>query len=117
MIAVIFEVLPKPGHSGPYFDIAAELAPLLSDVQGFVSIERFQSLANPQKYLSLSYWENEEAVAAWRNLEKHRSAQSEGRSALFEDYRLRVASVLRDYSMHKRGEEPCDSRRHHSTPG
>jgi heme-degrading monooxygenase HmoA len=113
MIAVIFEVFPKEGHKGAYLDIAAELRPHLETVDGFISVERFQSLTQPEKILSLSFWRDEEAVRQWRKLEFHREAQSKGRNVHFEDYRLRVASVLRDYGMFSRDEAPEDSRQLH----
>ena len=113
MIAVIFEVLPADGHKGRYLDIAADLKPLLATVPGFISVERFQSLSDPAKILSLSFWEDEQAVAAWRNTPAHRLAQSEGRAEVFRDYRLRVAHVLRDYGMQPREQAPLDSQARH----
>jgi heme-degrading monooxygenase HmoA len=110
MIAVIFEVEPHPERVQEYLDLAAELRPLLETLDGFVSIERFQSLTAPGKILSLSFWRDEESVAQWRRLEAHRSAQAQGRGGIFLDYRLRVASVLRDYGMHERAQAPGDSR-------
>jgi heme-degrading monooxygenase HmoA len=110
VIAVIFEVEPHPERTQEYLDLAAELRPLLQTIDGFVSIERFQSLTTPGKILSLSYWRDEEAVAEWRQLEAHRSVQAQGRGGIFRDYRLRVASVLRDYGMHVRAQAPGDSR-------
>ncbi len=111
MIAVIFEVWPAQGQKGQYLDIAAELRPLLDGIDGFISIERFQSLTDAGKLLSLSFWRDEDAVAQWRNLEAHRAAQAAGRDHVLSDYRLRVASVLRDYGMSERAEAPSDSRR------
>lgn len=113
MIAVIFEVTPSVEGRQRYLDLAAELAPLLRQIDGFVSIERFQSLADPARILSLSFWRDEEAVQAWRRLETHRQAQNEGRGGVFADYRLRVASVLRDYGMQMRDQAPSDSRACH----
>jgi heme-degrading monooxygenase HmoA len=113
MIAVIFEVLPRPGRREAYLDVAAGLRPLLDGIDGFVSIERFESLTEPGKVLSLSFWRDEAAVAAWRSLEEHRAAQAAGRGAIFQDYRLRVAQVLRDYGMTERGEAPADSQTVH----
>lgn len=113
MIAVIFEVSPRQGSTERYLDLAAQLRPLLEQIDGFVSIERFRSLADPDKLLSLSFWRDEEAVACWRRLEAHRAAQHAGRSQVFADYRLRVASVLRDYGMRDRTQAPVDSRRIH----
>lgn len=113
MIAVIFEVLPAGGKREAYISLAAELAPKLHDVDGFLSIERFQSLSDPDKILSLSFWRDEDAVANWRNFELHRSAQINGRKSIFSDYRLRIASVVRDYGMHVRSEAPDDSKRTH----
>jgi len=107
---VIFEVLPHAEGKQKYLDIAASLRPLLDQVDGFISIERFQSLNNPDKLLSLSFFRDEAAVAQWRQLEAHRSAQSAGRHALFQDYRLRIASVVRDYGMNEREQAPADSR-------
>lgn len=113
MIAVIFEVLPKEGMREVYLDTAAALKPLLQDIDGFVSIERFESLATPGKVLSLSFWRDEEAVRQWRTLEAHRGAQEAGRKAIFAGYRLRVAAVLRDYGMEDRDQAPPDSRAAH----
>jgi heme-degrading monooxygenase HmoA len=111
MIAVIFEVWPADGQKQKYLDIAAELKPELEQIDGFLSIERFQSLVDESKLLSLSFWRDEAAVAAWRNVEHHRSAQKAGRHGVFRDYRLRVAHVLRDYGMDERAEAPADSRK------
>lgn len=114
MIAVIFEVIPSAEGRDRYLELAAQLKPLLEQIDGFLSIERFQSLTDPTKLLSLSFWRDEEAVREWRRLEAHRAAQSEGRAGVFADYRLRVASVMRDYGMSERDEAPPDSRaRHH----
>jgi heme-degrading monooxygenase HmoA len=110
VIAVIFEVEPNDGRRQAYLDIAAALKPRLAEIDGFVSIERFESLSQPGKLVSLSFWRDEAAVAAWRGLEAHRRAQTAGRAEVFADYRLRVASVLRDYSMTGRAEAPADSR-------
>jgi heme-degrading monooxygenase HmoA len=113
VIAVIFEVWPHPEGRQAYLDIAAALRSRLDTMDGFVSIERFQSLSDPSKLLSLSFWRDETAVAAWRKLEAHREAQRTGREALFADYRLRIASVLRDYGKLDRAEAPADSRALH----
>jgi heme-degrading monooxygenase HmoA len=110
MIAVIFEVWPADGRKQTYLDIAASLRPELERIDGFISIERFQSLVDETKILSLSFWRDEAAVKAWRNVERHRQAQKAGREGVFRDYRLRVASVLRDYGMTERAEAPADSR-------
>lgn len=117
MIAVIFEVIPKAGHRDEYLDIAAQLKPLLTEIPGFISIERFQSLSDPNKLLSLSFWADEEAVAQWRNVEAHRHAQAAGRASVFEDYRLRIAGVVRDYGMNAREQAPADSRGVHDRAG
>ena len=113
MMAVIFEVTPAPGQRGAYLDAAAALKPLLAQIDGFVSIERFESLSEPGKLLSLSFWRDEEAVARWRQQEAHRSTQAAGRDHVFADYRLRVAEVVRDYGMHDRAQAPADSRAVH----
>ncbi len=110
MIAVIFEVQPAQGKRDAYLGIAAELRPLLDDMDGFISIERFQSLADPNRVLSLSFWRDEEAVKAWRNIEEHRQAQQAGRGGIFAGYRLRIAHVVRDYGLTERDEAPGDSR-------
>jgi heme-degrading monooxygenase HmoA len=109
MIAVIFEVWPAEGRRDRYFEIAAALREELARIDGFISIERFESLAEPGKVLSLSFWRDEEAVARWRQHAGHRQAQMEGRGGVFHDYRLRVASVLRDYGMGSRSEAPPDA--------
>lgn len=113
MIAVIFEVEPRPEHRHAYFDAAAALKPLLTEVEGFISVERFESLTTPGKVLSLSFFEDEAAVARWRALTPHRRAQTAGRDHIFHDYRLRVAAVLRDYGLNYRAEAPDDSRTVH----
>jgi heme-degrading monooxygenase HmoA len=109
MIAVIFEVSPHPGQAQRYFDIAAALRPALERVDGFVSVERFESLSRPGHFLSLSWWRDEEAVRAWRNEACHRGGQREGRAQVFADYRIRVVSALRDYGFHDRLQAPSDS--------
>jgi heme-degrading monooxygenase HmoA len=110
LIAVIFEVWPAEGERETYLDIAANLRPLLDGIDGFISIERFESIAEPGKMLSLSFWRDEASVAEWRRLERHRGAQAVGRCHVFADYRLRVAGVIRDYGMLDRDEAPEDSR-------
>lgn len=114
MIAVIFEVEPHPDHQHRYLEIAASLREDLVNVDGFISVERFSSLTTPGKLLSLSFFRDEEAVRNWRNMTAHRAAQKSGRSGLFVDYRIRVASVLRDYTLTGRDEVPEDSRQIHS---
>jgi heme-degrading monooxygenase HmoA len=113
MIAVIFEVWPKPDRKKEYLDIAAELRPLLNRIDGFISIERFESLSQPGKILSLSFFRDEAAVQAWRNIAEHRAAQAKGRAEVFSDYRLRIAGVIRDYGMRERGQAPGDSQTVH----
>jgi len=113
MIAVIFEVLPAAGATDTYFNLAAELKPTLETIDGFISVERFESVTQPGKFLSLSFWRDETAVAAWRNTLPHRQAQHAGRHGVFAGYRLRVAQVLRDYGFDDRGQASADSRTHH----
>lgn len=113
MIAVVFEVEPADGRKQDYLDIAAEMRPMLDEVDGFISVERFQSLTNPQKLLSLSYFRDEAAVAQWRNLSAHRGAQRKGRSGIFDGYRITISHVLRDYGMLDRDEAPPDSKQAH----
>lgn len=113
MIAVLFEVWPAEGHRSEYLDLAAELKPLLCAVDGFIAVERFESLVEPGKLLSLSVFRDEAAVQAWRSIAEHRVAQMRGRSGIFRDYRLRVSHIVRDYGLHERDEAPSDSRRAH----
>lgn len=113
MIAVIFEVEIAEGQKQDYLDVAADLKPLLEQVDGFLSVERFQSLTNPEKLLSLSFFKDEKAVEAWRNLPSHRAGQAKGRDGIFAGYRLRVAGVIRDYGMDDREQAPEDSRETH----
>lgn len=110
MIAVIFEVERAEGRETVYLDTAAALRPLLDEIEGFTSVERFKSLTNPDKVLSLSFFENEEAVARWRNTAEHRHAQRMGRAGVFRDYRLRIAHAMRDYGLSERKQAPSDSR-------
>jgi heme-degrading monooxygenase HmoA len=93
--------------------MAALLRPELEKFPGFITIERFQSLSNPGKVLSLSFWEDEESISQWRNLETHRAAQVAGRHTIFTDYRLRVAHIARDYGMSQREQAPPDSSSYH----
>ena len=116
MIAVIFEVEPSAGERDAYLDIALQLKPTLMAMDGFISIERFQSLTDPNRILSLSFWRDEASIRQWRNLEAHRAAQSAGRNGIFADYRLRIAHVVRDYGMNDRAQVPDDSRRAHDAP-
>jgi len=113
MIAVIFELWPAPGRAGEYFELAGALREDLAKIDGFISVERFESVTEKGKFVSLSFWRDEEAVRRWRALESHRGAQSRGRAGVFSDYRLRVASVLRDYGLRDRDEAPADSREVH----
>lgn len=113
MMAVIFEVEPAPGHRKQYLDLAAALMTELKEIDGFISVERFQSLVNPDKMVSLSFFRDEEAVMQWRNTRAHRATQRRGRDSVFADYRLRVAHVERDYGMFERDEAPNDSRAAH----
>ncbi len=109
MIAVIFELTPADGRVQEYLDLAGALKPELDQAEGFISIERFSSLTTPGKYVSISFWRDEEAVRKWRNLPRHREAQAKGRGGIFAGYRLRVANVLRDYALDERGQAPEDS--------
>ena len=113
MIAVIFEVWPKAEHRELYFDLAAELKPILQQIDGFISVERFESLTEKGKFVSLSFFRDEAAVEAWRNTVEHRRTQAKGRARIFENYRLRVASVIRDYGLNERDQAPKDSRAVH----
>lgn len=113
MIAVIFEAQVREGAQKGYLDAADVLRPQLLQMDGFLSIERFESLSQPGKLLSLSFWRDEEAVRRWRSLEAHRTVQRTGRETIFQDYRLRVAQVLRDYGMQDRAQAPQDSRQEH----
>ncbi len=110
MIAVIFELTPRAGANDRYFELAAALKPALEAIDGFLSVERFESVTRPGHYVSLSFWRDEDAVREWRRQASHRGAQQEGRDAVFADYRLRVAAVLRDYGLNDRAQAPDDSR-------
>jgi len=113
VIAVIFELWPAEDRRQHYLDQAAALREELERIPGFVSVERFQSLADPDKLLSLSFFRDEQAVRTWRATEGHRAAQRAGRTGIFADYRLRVAAVARDYGLHDRSGAPEDSRTVH----
>lgn len=110
MMAVIFELEPKEGQASRYFELAGELKDLLSNQDGFISVERFESVSQPGRYLSLSFWRDEQAVRQWRQQASHRAAQEEGRLSTFAHYRLRVAQVVRDYGLTDRDAAPADSR-------
>jgi len=113
MIAVMFEVEPAPAHRQEYLDLGASLAAQLEAIDGFLSIERFASLSRPGHILSLSFWRDEDAVARWRKVDAHRTAQARGRAGVFRNYRLRVADVVRDYGLHERDGAPADARAVH----
>ncbi|MEX1037184.1 MAG: antibiotic biosynthesis monooxygenase [Sneathiella sp.] len=113
MIAVIFEVYPHPEHKQQYLDIAASLRPVLEKIDGFISVERFQSLTDETKILSISFFRDEAAVEQWRNISAHRNAQAKGRASIFKDYRIRIASVMRDYGLNEREQAPTDSKANH----
>ena len=113
MVTVIFEVIPNQAGRAEYLAIAWKLREHLADMPGFISIERFQSLTDPEKVLSLSFWEDEASVTRWRNLEEHRMAQAKGRGSLFKDYRIRVGHIVRDYSLAEREQAPKDSKTAH----
>jgi heme-degrading monooxygenase HmoA len=117
MIAVLFEVLPAAGRKEEYLEAAAALRPILEGMDGFLSVERFQSLSDPDKLLSLSFFRDEDAVMAWRTRAEHRAVQAKGRGGVFSDYRLRIAQVMRDYGMHHRQSAPQDSRLVHDRQG
>lgn len=114
MIAVIFEVKITEGRKDDYLDIAAQMRPMLEQIEGFISVERFQSLTDPAKLLSLSFFEDEAAVERWRTLSQHRGAQTKGRDGIFADYHLRIAGVIRNYGMFDRDQAPDDSKAVHS---
>ena len=113
MIAVIFEVFPADGQRQEYLEMAAALKPLLEQADGFISIERFESLYTPGKLLSLQFWRDEESLTKWRNVQEHRAVQALGRNGMFDDYRLRIAGVIRDYTKEERAQAPADSRAVH----
>ena len=113
MIAVIFEAVTSEDSKSAYLDAAARLRPMLAGTDGFISIERFESLTQPGKILSLSFWRDAAAVEHWRNLPEHREVQAAGRAGIFSDYRLRVAEVMRDYGMNSREQAPADSKATH----
>ena len=115
MIGVIFEVWPKPEYKDKYLEIAAELRATLEKIDGFISVERFQSISDENKMLSLSFFESHQALDEWRNIAEHRTAQTIGRSSYFADYRLRVVSIERDYGKDERAQAPIDSREQHSS--
>lgn len=113
MIAVIFEVWIPDQQKQDYLAIAAKMRPLLDDIEGFISIERFESIYESGKFLSLSFWRDEAAITEWRQLEAHRAAQAKGRNDIFQDYRLRIAGIIRDYGMSEREQAPPDSQEFH----
>lgn len=109
MIAVIFEFTAADGRFADYKQLAEGLNEEVRRFDGFISIERFQSISDPARFVSISFWRDEDAVRRWRNVQKHREAQAKGRRGIFSSYRLRVCSVIRDYGMKERGEAPEDS--------
>ena len=109
MIAVIFEFTPAPGLFTDYMELVGQLKPELDKAEGFISLERFESITTPGKFVSLQFWRDEECVRKWRNLQQHREAQKKGRAGIFASYRLRIAGVIRDYTMDARAQAPADS--------
>ncbi|MBH98606.1 MAG: antibiotic biosynthesis monooxygenase [Rhodospirillaceae bacterium] len=114
MIAVIFEVEMLTKKQKDYIEFANQLMPLVEKIDGFISIERFESLTKPGRMLSLSFWRDEMAVAEWRNVVEHRKAQKAGIETIFSDYRIRIGDIKRDYGMHKKKGAPQDSKQFHS---
>ena len=114
MIAVIFEFTPAEGRFSEYMDLVGTLKADLERAEGFISLERFESITTKGKFVSLQFWRDEEAVRKWRNLQRHREAQAKGRARVFESYRLRIAAVVRDYTMDERAQAPADSLSFHS---
>lgn len=110
MIAVVSELWPHPDRRRDYDLLAAELRPHLEAIDGFISSERFESCAEPGKFLSFSLWRDEAALARWRNLEEHRVVMAKGRDGILRDYHIRATSVLWDYGRFDRTEAPADSR-------
>ncbi len=109
MVAVIFEFTPAPGRFPDYMALVEQLKPELARAEGFISLERFESITSPGTFVSLQFWRDEESVRRWRTLQKHRDAQKQGRAGIFAAYRLRIAAVSRDYGMDDRVETPADS--------
>jgi len=109
MVAVIFEFTPAPGRFPDYMALVETLKPELAKAEGFISLERFESITTPGKFVSLQFWRDEESVAKWRNVQKHREAQKKGRGGIFASYRLRIAGVIRDYTLDARAGVPADS--------
>lgn len=110
MVAVIFEFTPAPGRFPDYMELVGQLKPELDKAEGFISLERFESITTPGKFVSLQFWRDEASVAKWRKLQKHREAQKQGRGGIFASYRLRIAAVSRDYGMSDRAQTPADSK-------
>jgi heme-degrading monooxygenase HmoA len=110
VIAVISEVWPYPHRRNDYFTLADELSPLLHAIDGFISVERFESPNEPGKLVSLSFWRDEAALSHWRNLEQHHIVMEKGRGGILRAYRIRVTSILYDYTMSDRAGAPKDSR-------
>jgi heme-degrading monooxygenase HmoA len=113
VITVIFEFTPAEGRFSEYLDLVATLKADLERADGFISLERFESITTKGKFVSLQFWRDEEAVRKWRNLQRHREVQAKGRAGIFTSYRLRIASVVRDYTMDERAQAPADSVRVH----
>ena len=113
MIAVIFEVEPRVGKMERYLNTAGDLRPIVEQIDGFISIERFESINQPGKMVAISFWRDEDALNEWRNVEEHRQAQRDGRREFFSNYRIRIANVIRDYTMSDRGGAPEDSKAVH----
>lgn len=109
MIVVLFELQAMPGQNQIYVDLVSKLTPMLEPMDGFISVECFQSTLNPEKVMSVTTWRDEESVVKWRNVDAHLSAQRAGRNKIFKDYRVRVTSVIRDYGLHEREQAPEDS--------
>jgi heme-degrading monooxygenase HmoA len=113
VIAVIFEFTPAEGRFPEYMELVGTLKADLDKADGFISLERFESITTKGKFVSLQFWRDEEAVSKWRNLQRHRTVQAKGRAGIFKSYRLRIAGVIRDYTMDERAQAPADSVRVH----
>ncbi|HJA07813.1 MAG TPA: antibiotic biosynthesis monooxygenase [Candidatus Mailhella merdigallinarum] len=111
-IVVLFEVTPTAEGRQRYLELAASLKKLLAEAKGFIRAERFSSLTEEGKLLSMNLWESEDDVDAWRNTLDHRISQMEGRNKLFKKYTITVASVIREYGNTSREQAPSDSNLH-----
>ena len=94
--AVVFTSTRTAGDNG-YGAMADAMGELAAQQPGYLGIESVRDGSGIG--ITVSYWRDESAARAWKDVAAHRIAQSRGRERWYEDYRVRIATVHRDYAL------------------